>query len=59
MTAAGGEVVLVVFLGGVTYSEISALRWLSSQPYCPHKFLVLTTKVRSGEPATLSVCQDT
>ncbi|KAJ9518384.1 hypothetical protein QJQ45_010290 [Haematococcus lacustris] len=42
----GGEVVLVVFLGGVTFSEISALRWLSARG--PHRFLVLTTKVVNG-----------
>lgn len=42
-----GDVVLVVFLGGVTFSEISALRWLSQQPDFPYRFLVLTTKVRS------------
>eukprot|EP00798_Chlamydomonas_sp_ICE-L_P015850 gene15850-21977_t len=42
------EVVLVVFIGGVTYSEISALRWMSSRPEFPHKFLILTTKIING-----------
>lgn len=30
----GREVVLVVFIGGVTFSEISALRFLESRPDC-------------------------
>ncbi len=42
------ETVLVVFIGGVTFSEISALRWLSSRPEWPYRFLVLTTKVVNG-----------
>eukprot|EP00955_Chlamydomonas_euryale_P039244 351335-Chlamydomonas_euryale.AAC.14 len=32
-----GEVVLVVFLGGITYSEISALRYLQSRPESTHR----------------------
>lgn len=42
------ETVLVVFIGGVTFSEISALRWLGSRPEWPYRFLVLTTKIING-----------
>jgi len=45
---AGPEVVLVVFIGGVTFSEISGLRYLSSRPDSQHRFLVLTTKIVNG-----------
>jgi hypothetical protein len=50
-SAAGGEgeAVLVMFLGGCTFSEVSALRWLSSRPECPHTFLVGTTKMVNGK----------
>ncbi|KXZ47472.1 hypothetical protein GPECTOR_35g910 [Gonium pectorale] len=42
------ETVLVVFIGGVTFAEISALRFLSSRPEWPYRFLVLTTKIVNG-----------
>jgi hypothetical protein len=42
------EVVFVVFLGGVTFAEISALRFLSSLPGSRHKFVVLTTSLVNG-----------
>lgn len=42
------EVVLVVFLGGVTYAEISALRWIEAQPASRFRFLVLTTGIING-----------
>lgn len=45
---ARGEVIVVGFIGGVTFAEISALRFLSSCPDCPHKFLILTTKIVNG-----------
>ncbi|PNH08913.1 Vacuolar protein sorting-associated protein 33 [Tetrabaena socialis] len=48
------ETVLVAFIGGVTYSEISALRFLSSRPEWPYRFLVLTTKIINGR--TLLQC---
>jgi hypothetical protein len=40
------KVVLVVFVGGVTYIEISSLRFLSEKH--PVDFLVLTTSIISG-----------
>ncbi|GLC45083.1 hypothetical protein PLESTM_001684800 [Pleodorina starrii] len=42
------ETVLVAFIGGVTFAEISALRFLSSRPEWPYRFLVLTTKIVNG-----------
>ena len=50
---AAGEVVLVVFLGGCTCAEVSALRHLAAlaqaaPPHAPTRFLVLTTKLVTG-----------
>ncbi len=42
------ETVLVVFLGGCTFSEISALRWLASRPDSRSRFIILTTKIING-----------
>eukprot|EP00897_Mesotaenium_endlicherianum_P000069 jgi/Mesen1/10062/ME000730S09345 len=42
------SLVLVVFIGGVTFAEISALRWLSSQEDVKHDFLIATTKLING-----------
>ncbi|KAL1828031.1 hypothetical protein DCAR_0207238 [Daucus carota subsp. sativus] len=39
---------LVVFIGGVTYAEISALRFLSSQEGMPHEIIVASTNVVNG-----------
>eukprot|EP00878_Enallax_costatus_P006042 GHUV01006338.1.p1 GENE.GHUV01006338.1~~GHUV01006338.1.p1 ORF type:complete len:699 (+),score=233.80 GHUV01006338.1:290-2386(+) len=48
--AAGSEAetVLLVMLGGITFTEISALRLLSSRPECNCRFLVLTTGIING-----------
>ncbi|KRX15545.1 Vacuolar protein sorting-associated protein 33A [Trichinella nelsoni] len=42
------NIVLVLFVGGVTSAEVSALRFLSSQETSSH-FLVATTSVTTGE----------
>jgi len=42
------SLVLVVFIGGVTFAEIAALRFLSAQEGMGHDFLVATTKVVNG-----------
>ncbi|KAL8090386.1 vacuolar protein-sorting-associated protein 33 homolog isoform X2 [Apium graveolens] len=39
---------LVVFIGGVTYAEISALRFLSSQEGMPHELIVASTNIVNG-----------
>lgn len=43
------SIVLVVFIGGVTFAEISALRFLSSQELAAYDIVVATTKVVSGQ----------
>ncbi|KAL2933371.1 Vacuolar protein-sorting-associated protein 33-like protein [Bienertia sinuspersici] len=49
--AASGRrsVVLVVFIGGVTFAEISALRFLGSQELMAYDIIVATTKVVNGQ----------
>jgi len=42
------DTVLLVMLGGITFTEISALRFLASKPENNCRFLVLTTKIISG-----------
>ncbi|KAA8534431.1 hypothetical protein F0562_031948 [Nyssa sinensis] len=42
------SLVLVVFIGGVTYAEISALRFLSAQEGMAYDLIVGTTKIVNG-----------
>ena len=42
------KVVLVMFLGGVTFAEIAALRFISRRPEVNCAFLVMTTKLING-----------
>ncbi|GMH10556.1 hypothetical protein Nepgr_012397 [Nepenthes gracilis] len=42
------SLVLVIFLGGVTFAEISALRFLSAQEGMAYDIIVGTTKIVSG-----------
>ncbi|RYG70471.1 hypothetical protein EON64_00070, partial [archaeon] len=46
----GGEkrVMLVVYVGGVSYLELAALRFLSADPSFPYRIIVATNKVISG-----------
>ena len=44
----GRRIVLVMFLGGVTFAEIAALRFISSRPEVNCAFLVTTTKLING-----------
>jgi len=51
---AGGEkiskkVLLVYFVGGITFMEIAALRFLSNQPSFPYSILISTSKIVSGD----------
>ncbi|XP_050384792.1 vacuolar protein-sorting-associated protein 33 homolog [Argentina anserina] len=46
------SLVLVVFVGGVTFAEISALRFLSSQEGMAYDLIVGTTKIVSGHSLT-------
>ncbi|KAJ0399210.1 hypothetical protein P43SY_001876 [Pythium insidiosum] len=42
------KVMLVYFLGGVTFMEIAALRHISRQPECPYDIIIATTKILNG-----------
>ncbi|KAK3022268.1 hypothetical protein RJ639_045862 [Escallonia herrerae] len=46
------SLVLVVFIGGVTFAEISALRFLSAQEGMAYDLVVGTTKIVSGHTLT-------
>lgn len=46
------SLVLVVFIGGVTFAEISALRFLSAQEGMAYELIVGTTKIISGDTLT-------
>lgn len=48
MSGGGPETVLLVMLGGITFTEITALRFLASKPENNCRFLVLTTKIVNG-----------
>lgn len=41
-------VLIVVYLGGVTYMELAALRFLSKRPNFPYHILCCTTKILNG-----------
>nr|AWD26886.1 vacuolar protein-sorting-associated protein 33-like protein [Prunus yedoensis] len=46
------SLVLVVFIGGVTFAEISALRFLSAQEGMAYDLIIGTTKIASGHTFT-------
>ncbi|XP_021998491.1 vacuolar protein-sorting-associated protein 33 homolog isoform X2 [Helianthus annuus] len=46
------SIVLVVFVGGVTFAEISALRFLSSQEGMAYDIIIGTTKIINGNTLT-------
>lgn len=39
---------MVVFVGGVTYMELAALRFLSKRPTFPYHIICVTTKITNG-----------
>ena len=42
--------ILLVFTGGITYSEIEAVRYLNKSPeFAKYKFLIITTNIISGK----------
>lgn len=57
VTGGRRSLVLVVFVGGVTFAEISALRFLSSQEGMAYDIIVGTTKVISGQTLTETFVQ--
>ncbi|CAN1238273.1 Vacuolar protein-sorting-associated protein 33 homolog [Linum grandiflorum] len=48
------SLVLVVFIGGVTFAEIAALRFLSAQEGMAYDLMIATTKMISGNSLTES-----
>ena len=53
------NVILLVFVGGITYSEIAAIRYLNNSPkYSKYKFLIITTQVISGKSFFDSIKSD-
>ena len=47
---ADNNVILLVFIGGITYSEIAAIRYLNNtEKFNKRKFLIITTNVISGK----------
>ncbi|CAH0549200.1 unnamed protein product [Brassicogethes aeneus] len=51
------RVVLVFFVGGCTFAEISALRFLSQQEDCNVEFVIATTKLINGETFLNSIIE--
>jgi hypothetical protein len=51
------RLVVVMFIGGATFAEVAALRWLSRRPDVNSDFLICTTKLVSGN-SLLSSCID-
>lgn len=53
------NVILLVFIGGITYSEIAAIRYMNKSPkYSKYKFLIITTNVISGKTFFESIKSD-
>ncbi|XP_024401527.1 vacuolar protein-sorting-associated protein 33 homolog [Physcomitrium patens] len=51
-------VILVIFIGGVTFAEISALRFLESQEGMKYDFIIATTKLVNGTTLVKSLIDD-
>ncbi len=50
-------VTLVFFLGGVTYAEISALRYLSERDNASREYMVATTQLLNGDTMLTEVME--
>jgi hypothetical protein len=48
VTSSKKPTLIVFYLGGVTYMEIAALRFLSKRPIFPYHIVIVTTKVING-----------
>ena len=49
---------MVMFIGGVTFAEIGALRFLSTRPELKSDFVIATTKLESGSAMLDSFLDD-
>lgn len=47
-----------MFIGGVTFAEIGALRFLSTRPELKSDFVIATTKLESGNALLESFLDD-
>lgn len=54
----GKKVMLVFFIGGVTFMEIAALRFLSRQANFPYSIIICTTKLVNGNTFIKSIIPD-
>lgn len=52
------RVMLVLYLGGITYMELAALRYLSRDPTYPFTIIAATTKVINGTSMIKSMTYD-
>ncbi|XP_033123521.1 vacuolar protein sorting-associated protein 33A-like [Anneissia japonica] len=52
------KMTLVIFLGGVTFAEIAALRFLSQQEDAPTDYTIITTQVINGTTWLESLMED-
>lgn len=52
------RVMLVVFIGGVTFAEIAALRFLGARPEVNCTFVIATTKLINGTSLLESILDD-
>jgi hypothetical protein len=50
-------IMIVYYVGGVTYMELAALRFLSKRPTFPYHILCCTTKIINGETLLQSLAQ--
>ncbi|CAK4069166.1 unnamed protein product [Aphanomyces euteiches] len=50
------KVMVVFFIGGITFMEIAALRHLAKQPECPFDIVIATTKILNGNTLIKSIC---
>ena len=52
------RVIVVLFIGGVTFAEVAALRFLGSRPEVNCTFVIATTKLINGTSLLESIVDD-
>ena len=57
-TSSGKKVMVVYFIGGVTFAEIAALRFLSEKADFPYRIIVCTTKLVNGNTLMKSLLHE-
>ncbi|KAF0313494.1 Vacuolar protein sorting-associated protein 33A [Amphibalanus amphitrite] len=58
LSADDARLTLVVFLGGATFAEVAALRFLSSQEDAPTEYVIATTKMINGNSLISSLSEE-